>query len=334
MPRLAVIATGFKYDLGQWFFYRCRVLFGMLLCLLNGCESPPESFGGYIEGEYLYLAVREAGYLQALAVERGQRVKQGQKLFQLNTDWQQLLLEEAEARLTAAEYRLQNLLQPHRQTELAELRAHLQATEAKAELAVIELKQLKVLRERGFVAQIRLDEAQAIFEQTRAEVKAAKEQLARFASALGRSSEIQAAEADVLAAKAIVAQRRDLNERQTLFAPADGEIYDTYYQIQEWVAAGAAVASLLTDDQRRIRFFVPESQRALIEVGHRIKAYCDQCGEPIIAQIVFISSTAEYTPPVIFSQNRRSKLVFRVEAKPDSAAPLPVGLPVDVRLDL
>jgi HlyD family secretion protein len=49
---------------------------------------------------------------------------------------------------------------------------------------------------------------------------------------------------------------------------------------------------------------------------------------------VFISSTAEYTPPVIFSQNRRSKLVFRVEAKPDSAALLPVGLPVDVRLDL
>jgi HlyD family secretion protein len=60
---------------------------------------------------------------------------------------------------------------------------------------------------------------------------------------------------------------------------------------------------------------------------------CDGCGAPIPGRIVFIATEAEYTPPVIYSNAQRAKLVFRVEALPDAALAerLKPGQPIDVR---
>jgi HlyD family secretion protein len=54
----------------------------------------------------------------------------------------------------------------------------------------------------------------------------------------------------------------------------------------------------------------------------------------LTAKIDFISPQAEFTPPVIFSNESRSKLVFMVEARPaDASRPaLKPGQPVQVRL--
>jgi HlyD family secretion protein len=47
--------------------------------------------------------------------------------------------------------------------------------------------------------------------------------------------------------------------------------------------------------------------------------------------VSYVSSQAEYTPPVLYSKESRSKLLFLVEARlPNS--PLRPGQPLDVRL--
>jgi len=50
------------------------------------------------------------------------------------------------------------------------------------------------------------------------------------------------------------------------------------------------------------------------------------------ATITYISPRAEYTPPVIYSQGARAKLVFMIEARPDPTHLLQPGLPVSVKL--
>lgn len=61
---------------------------------------------------------------------------------------------------------------------------------------------------------------------------------------------------------------------------------------------------------------------------------CDGCPAPVAAKVSFVSSQAEYTPPVLYSKESRSKLVFLVEARldPADAANLRPGQPVDVSL--
>jgi HlyD family secretion protein len=66
-------------------------------------------------------------------------------------------------------------------------------------------------------------------------------------------------------------------------------------------------------------------------LGQRIAVACDRCAPGLTASVSFIARQAEYTPPVIFSEAERAKLVFRVEAIPQGESGLPIGLPVSVR---
>ena len=41
-----------------------------------------------------------------------------------------------------------------------------------------------------------------------------------------------------------------------------------------------------------------------------MNVHVDGVGEPFVGQVTYISPQAEYTPPVIYSQESREKLVF------------------------
>lgn len=302
---------------------------------LTGCRTDNnQDYQGYIEGEYLYLAAPQSGYLKSLDTQRGYRVTAGQTIFVVSGDPDYQALMEAQSRAESIKHKLDNLKQPRRPTEVATLEANLQAAQAQQQLALIQLRQQQKLIAQHFAAQIKLDQARSAYEQAIAQVEALKKQIATYKSSFGRQSEIQAAEADLVSAQAEIEQKRWTVEKKTVTAPTVGEITETYYQPGEWVPAGAAVASLLPDSRRRLRFFIPETQLARVKIGDRVEGHCDGCAEPIRAQINFISAQAEYTPPVIYSRGSREKLVFRVEAIPsmEQGRQLRPGLPVDVSI--
>ena len=65
-----------------------------------------------------------------------------------------------------------------------------------------------------------------------------------------------------------------------------------------------------------------------------MSVFVDGVGEPFRRQgHLSISPQAEYTPPVIYSQESRQKLVFMIESRFDAttAAKLHPGQPVDVK---
>ena len=303
--------------------------------LLAGCtdDSPP-GFAGYVEGEYLYLAAPQAGYLRALKAPRGSRVAEEQILFEVGTDPDTQALTEAEERANSAKEKLTNLQEPRRAPEIAAQEAQVNAARASLTLMETQLAQQEALAQKHFVSQARLDEARANRDRDAAQLKAAEQQLATARITLGRQAEVRGAQSDLAAAQALAAQKRWLVERKTVAAPTPGEISDTYYRPGEWVPAGAAVASLLPDDRRRLRFYVPETALAQVQPGKKVEASCDGCKEPLRATIDFVAPQAEYTPPVIYSRGSREKLVFRVEAAPEpgQVAGLRPGLPIDVRL--
>ena len=201
-------------------------------------------------------------------------------------------------------------------------------------LSESQLKQQEVLAEKGFVSTSKLDEARTANARDIALVEAARQQLGMYRNAVGRQDELSGAKDDVQAAQAQVAQKRWLKENKIVLIPTSGEVTETYFQPGEWVPAGQPVVSLLPDDKRSIRFFVPETLIATLSNGQSVEAICDGCGAPVMARVSFIAAQAEYTPPVIYSQGSREKLVFRVEATPVSKemAHLRPGLPVEVRL--
>ncbi len=127
----------------------------------------------------------------------------------------------------------------------------------------------------------------------------------------------------------------DLSQkRQT--APQAGLIFDTLYREGEWVAAGRPVVALLPPQNIKVRAFVPETQIGAIHINDNVRVFVDGVREPFVGKVSFISPRAEYTPPVIYSRESRSKLVFMIEAvfDPKTAANLHPGQPVDVEFGL
>lgn len=120
--------------------------------------------------------------------------------------------------------------------------------------------------------------------------------------------------------------------RRELSSAVMGTVQQIYYRPGEMVPAGKAVVSILPPGNVKVRFFVPQAVLPTISLGDTIGLTCDGCASGISARVSFIASAAEYTPPVIFSEEERNKLVFLVEALPEKPEGLRVGQPVTVTL--
>jgi HlyD family secretion protein len=121
--------------------------------------------------------------------------------------------------------------------------------------------------------------------------------------------------------------------RRKVASPAAGTIQQIYFRPGEMVPAGRPVVALLPPGNVKIRFFVPEAALPTIALGDTVTVRCDGCAPDLTAKVSFISRTVEYTPPVIYSLDERSKLVFLIEARPQRPDSLRVGQPVSVMLN-
>ncbi len=197
-------------------------------------------------------------------------------------------------------------------------------------LARKEFARADMLANTGTAAQSRRD---AAMEQMRAlesrivELKAGVE----VAKLPARDAEIATAESRIAEAKAAAALARQKLTDLVPRAPRDANVDDVFFDPGEWVTAGQPVVSLLSSDNITLRFFIPETALASAAPGKKITFRCDGCGDPRTATITRTANQPEYTPPVIYSETARAKLVYRVEARPDRAdASLRPGLPVSV----
>ena len=144
---------------------------------------------------------------------------------------------------------------------------------------------------------------------------------------------IAAAEADVAASQAALDRASWSVSQKTLTAPRSALVYDTLYREGEHVSAGGPVVSLLPPENMLVRFFVPEAEFAGMKAGDTVKISITGRPEPIEAKVSYLSPQPEFTPPVLYNRENRSKLVFMVEARPVSSEivrELHPGQPVDV----
>lgn len=306
----------------------------VLALAVVACSAPQDAaLQGYAEGEFVRIGVPFAGTLVQLDVQRGSQVRAGAPLFALEAENESAARREAENRLERAQAQLENLRKGRRPTEVDAARAQLVQAQAAAALAATELNRQEDLVSKGFVSRQRLDEARTAVARDRARVKELEAQLATVQLA-ARPDEIRAAQAEASAAKASLDQAQWRLQQRTAVATVAGVVTDTLFVRGEWVGAGQPVVALLPPENVKARFFVPEALLGAVRVGQAVDLRCDGCTEPIRAAVTWISPQAEFTPPVIYSKESRSKLVYLVEARPAAgdAARLKPGQPLDVTL--
>lgn len=305
------------------------------LTILTGCSKPTsDHFQGYVEGEFLRVAAPLAGQLAALPVSRGMTVPAGATLFTLEHSLESGGVAEAEQGLARAVSQLADLSKGRRPTEIAAIEAQLQQARAVQSLARLEFVRMEKLLNNQVVSRETYDRAEAELKNANARIDqlVAEQETARLG---GRVDAVAVARAEVQAARERLQQARWKPDQKSQTAPQSGLVFDTFYTVGEFIPAGYPVVSLLPPGQIKLRFFVPETVVGSLKIGRKVNFSFD--GDPgrHPAIISFVSPQAEYTPPVIYSRETRSQLVFLIEARPDpaQAVNLHPGQPVDVHLE-
>jgi len=313
-----------------------RQLFPLLAAcaLLAACGGPPSpAVQGYVEGEFVYVSSPLAGTLQALSVQRGVQVGAGDPLFALDNVPEKAARDQAAQLLAQARATLDDLKKGKRPSEIQSAQAQLDQAQAALVLAGQELaRQEKLAAVPGGAAQQDLDRARSTRDQDSRRVAQLEADL-QTAQTGSRDDQIAAAAAAVRALQAALDRADwDLSQKSQT-APAAGLVFDTLYRPGEWVAAGRPVVALLPPQNVKVRAFVAEARVGTIHPGDPVRVTLDGVPQALPGKVSFISPQAEYTPPVIYSEESRGKLVFMVETVFDAAvaANLHPGQPVDVR---
>ena len=307
-----------------------------------GHEGPP-SWNGYVEADYVYAAAPSGGTITAIRVSEGDTVAPGDVLFTLDAATQQAQYEAAVARanaanaqVAAAKATLANLKTGARPEELQVTQASLAQAEANLALAQQNFSRTQDLFDKGNVPRSQLDEAQASLDAANAAVVQLKAQLA-VAQLPARDDQIAAAEAGLAAAKSTAAAamadaataKASLDNR-TIVAPEAGRIERLYFASGEVAGAGAPVVSIAGSESLRIKFYLNEVDRPAFHLGEAVSVSCDGCAAGLTATIDHFASDPQFTPPIIYSRDERSRLVFLTEAVMAEQNSVLPGQPVSI----
>ncbi|OIO67305.1 MAG: hypothetical protein AUJ56_10220 [Zetaproteobacteria bacterium CG1_02_49_23] len=267
----------------------------LLLALLAACQATPEpKLHGYLEADYIDIATQVSGRLLSIAT-RGSHADPDAELFMLD--------EQPEA-----------LQIPQLQAESEANLANQQAASASLKLSQLELYRLQKMNDKQFASTNQRDQARLAVEKAEAA--------------------LHALQANSRAIDARMAQVDWALQQKRLQAPVAASIEDVFFEAGEWVPAGKPVLRLLPDDGLKLRFYVPENERSSLIIGQTVQCLIDGITEQIEAKVSFIADEAEFAPPIIYSEDVRSKLVYRVEARllGNHHNGLHPGQPVDVLL--
>ena len=291
----------------------------LVASLFSSCLAPAPLAVGYAEGEYVLVAPIETAAIVTTLVKRGDKVKAGEPLVQMERRDAELAVAQARAALAQAESQLADLKQGKRPEEIAVLAATLNSAKAQAADAELTFKRQSDLLKRGIAPQSAFDDASTARDVAVATVAQAEANLA-VARLPARADQIDAAQASVAQAGTALESAEWRLGQRSLVALEDGVIADIIHNPGELGGPQAPVLSMLPDGAVKLRLYVPEAALASISLGDKMSFRCDGCGSGMTATVTYVADGPEFTPPVIYSLDSRQKLVWLIEAKPDSDA--------------
>ena len=257
-----------------------KLLFiGLVTLVLISCKQESKSFSGYVDTDLVYLSADFGGRLTDLAILKGQLVQKEQFLFKLEQ--------------TSELYHVEMS-----QLNNKDLLAQRQQIAIQLNYNEINYRRIQGMRKQNAASQNDLDAAQK-------DLNISKQQLVDL------DAKIQNNQVDT-------ADKKWQVTRKESFATESGIIFDTYYTKGEFVQSGSPVLSLITQNNIKAIFFIPEEKLSQLRLNDKVKITTDKNPDFARGHIFYISNIAEYTPPIIYSREERQRLVFRVEAKIDS----------------
>ncbi|MEO8409071.1 MAG: secretion protein HlyD [Propionivibrio sp.] len=320
-----------------------RVLIVVLLLAIGGAawwlthraeeDETQLTLYGNVDIREVELAFRQAGRLDSMKVDEGDRVAQGDLLAILDARPYADALRAADADMQRAQAELAKLRQGNRIQDVR--RAEAGVVQAAAVLRNLEadLKRQNELAVVGAASRKTQEAARSARDEAVAVLAAARQTLSLQKEG-ARHEDIAAAAAGVAAAEAARAQARTALADTRLLAPSDGVVLARVREPGAMLSNRDTVYTLSLPSPLYVRAYVAEPDLGAVAPGTAVEVTSDSSQKIYHGQIGFVSPRAEFTPKSVETTQLRTDLVYRVRivvAEADSG--LRQGMPVTVRVE-
>lgn len=329
MKKILLVLLLFLLGLSGWFYQQHR----QQLAFSNAHEL---KLSGNVDVREISLSFRQSDRIAELLADAGDTVKKGQVLARLDSSELQLTRNNAAAQLAAQQSAVDKLHHGNRSEDIRQAEEKVRAAKASADYAasVYARKQQVYDSVEGISAQD-LDSARAQADANKAQAAEA-EQVLHEMMAGPRSEDVKQAEYTLQALQEEVSRQDYLLSQYELQAPADGVIRSRLLEVGDMAGAAAPVFKISLLDKKWIRVYVKETDLGKIYEGQETQVYIDSLpDQPLSGQIGYISSTAEFTPKTVQTDDLRTALVYEVRVYVDDTDNvLRLGMPATVRIEI
>jgi len=289
-----------------------------VVCLLLFSACGPSNHSenripGYLECDWVLISSPRSGELVERPVRRGDPVNTGDRIGRLDGTIEKAQLAEIEARVSAARHRLTDAKLGDRPENLAIIEAQVAEASATYSYAKAEFERTQTLFNEAAISERELNRATSDFSRSQEALRTLENRLA--AAKIGqRPDAVKSLESEV---DALMQQKATLEwhlKQTDVLSPDEGWIQETYAEPGEWIGAGKPLFMIRPKGRLNVRFYAPDHMVPQFALGTTIRFHLSGEPEPVPAEVRYISTKPEHTPPVLYSRTSQDSLVFMIEA--------------------
>lgn len=289
-----------------------KILYFSLIISFLSCTSVEDEADAYgnFEAEEVIISSQVAGEVSEMFVEEGDIVGQGEYILQVDTTSLYLQKGQVRSSIEALKHKLQDI--PTQLSVYYERKSNLEK----------EVLRIGTLLEKGAATQKQFDDLEG-------ELQVVNRQIAAMKSQLSTSNRGILAEIEPLQWK--IRQIDHQIGLSRVDAPISGTVISTYIEKGEMASPGKPLVKLADLEEMILRAYVSGNQLSEIALRQRVKVIADGT-EVKEGEIVWIASSAEFTPKAIQTKEERINQVYAVKVKvKNSSGNFKIGMPGEIK---
>tara|TARA_R110001583_G_scaffold1152_17_gene9618 strand:+ start:10300 stop:11271 length:972 start_codon:yes stop_codon:yes gene_type:complete len=310
-----------------------KIFLSFICLLLTACNNDKPNIAlGTLERDRIAHTATVSEIITELPIRAGSKVNKGMVLVKLDDTLQTALVSKAQAQVEQAKANLDKARNGARAEEVASAKAQVAGAKAALVKSRANYARAQSLIKSNLTSQETLDNTLAARDENLAKLNSAQEQLLQLVNGT-RIEDLAIAEAILATNLAVLASEQKKLSDLTITAKRYGILDNLPWNLGERVTAGSPVAIVLAGKAPFARVYIPEPYRVQIKVGDSLSVQIDGLSQLIEGKVRWISTEPAFTPYYALNQAERANLMYLAEIMlPDSAADLPIGIPVQVLL--
>ncbi len=300
------------------------------LALGPGCArhtKVPPGYQGIVEYDERVVSFEVPGRIAKVEVHRGDVVKAGNPLAQLDDTLERRIRDARDAEADGARADVALLEAGSRREDIGSAAANLRSALAAESLAKKTYERSLSLFNDHAIPEAELDRGKAELDRAKGARQALEDQLSALRHG-ARPEQIAAAKARLAAAEAGVALEDERLARYTLAAHEGGAVLDVHVEPGELAGVGTPAATLADVNHPYADVFVPQGEMDGVKIGDAATVHVDATSAPFHGTVEYVAHRTAFTPRFLFSEQERPNLVIRVRVRiEDPTQRLHAGVP-------